>query len=80
MSLRKQLYILKKKQVSKSEKKNRVIARKSVVAAKKIHKGEKFTINNLAVKRPGNGLSPENIFKLLGKKSLSNYKKDDFIK
>lgn len=46
------------KKVSASEAKNMAIARKSIVAARDIKAGEVFTENNLAVKRPGNGISP----------------------
>ena len=47
-----------KKIVTKSEMINRNIIRKSIVASKKINKGEKFNINNITSKRPGNGISP----------------------
>lgn len=43
---------------SHSEIKNIPIARKSIVAKKSINKGERFTENNLTVKRPGTGISP----------------------
>ncbi len=46
------------KQVSPSEQKNMIVARKSIVAAKPISKGEPFTEDNITVKRPGNGISP----------------------
>ena len=70
----------KKKFVTKSEKKNRLIARRSIVANSNIQKGEKFSLQNLSIKRPGKGLEPKRIFNLLGKKSKKNYIKDDFIK
>tara|TARA_B100000401_G_scaffold172802_1_gene115772 strand:- start:680 stop:1687 length:1008 start_codon:yes stop_codon:yes gene_type:complete len=70
----------KKKFVTKSEKKNRLIARRSIVANSNIRKGEKFSLQNLSIKRPGKGLEPKRIFSLLGKKSKKNYLKDDFIK
>ena len=68
------------KKPSLSEKKNIKIARNSIVAAKYIKKGEKFTINNLAVKRPGNGISPMNFFKLIGKIARKNFDQDELIK
>ena len=43
---------------SLSEIKNIPIARKSIMAKKSINKGERFTENNLTVKRPGTGISP----------------------
>lgn len=69
-----------KKKVSKSEKKNLKIVRKSIVAVKDIKKGEVFTEYNLTSKRPGNGLSPFLIKKLVGTKSTKNYTKDQQIK
>ena len=67
------------KKPTKSEKKNIKIARKSIVAAKKINKGEKFTIKNLCIKRPGDGISPIYWYKIIGKISKKNYLKDDLI-
>ena len=67
------------KKPSSSEIKNIPIARKSIVAAKKIKKGEIFTIKNLTVKRPGTGLSPMLWDKILGKKSLKDYVEDQLI-
>ena len=46
------------KEISASERKNIAIARKSIVAARDIKKGETLTEENLTVKRPGTGLSP----------------------
>tara|TARA_B100001287_G_scaffold249107_1_gene228727 strand:+ start:748 stop:1749 length:1002 start_codon:yes stop_codon:yes gene_type:complete len=69
-----------KKIPTRSEKKNAKNNRKSVVAIKNISKNEKFTLNNLGIKRPGKGLKPEYIYKILNKKSKSNIKYDDIIK
>ena len=69
-----------RKKVSKSEKKNIKIVRKSIVASKNIKKGEIFTEHNLTSKRPGNGLSPFLIKKLIGIKSTKSYTKDQQIK
>ena len=55
------------KKVSKSEKKNIQIARNSIVAAKNIKKGERFTKENLSIKRPGNGISPMKLPLVIGK-------------
>ena len=70
----------KNKIITNSEKKNRAVARRSVVANLSINKGQKFTLENLAIKRPGKGLEPQKIFSLLGKKSKKNYRKNEFIK
>ena len=46
----------------------RKIARKSIVAKTKIKKGDIFSIENITAKRPGDGISPDNMEKLLGKR------------
>ena len=55
------------------------IARKSIVASKDICKGEIFTLKNITAKRPGTGMSPMFIPKIIGKKSKKNYKEDQLI-
>jgi N,N'-diacetyllegionaminate synthase len=67
------------KRASESEIKNKLIARKSLVAGSTIKKGEIFTLTNLKIKRPGNGLSPSKFYKLLGTRSKKNYNTDDQI-
>lgn len=67
------------KQPSPSEKKNIPIARKSIVAAKKIEKGEIFTSENLTVKRPGTGISPIRWDEMVGQYAERDYKADEFI-
>ena len=68
-----------KKKVTSSEKKNIFIARKSIVAKKKIFKGQLFSNKNLTTKRPGNKISASKWYKLIGKKASKNYFEDDFI-
>lgn len=63
-----------------SEIKNIEIARKSLVAKKKINPGEKFTKKNLTVKRPATGISPMKYWDFLGKKSKKKYDEDEIIK
>ena len=65
---------------TKSERANIVIARKSIVTIKKIKKGELFSQDNLAIKRPGNGMSPYLWDKVIGKKAKKNYSADIQIK
>lgn len=67
------------KKASKSEAKNKNIARKSIVAKIEIKKGDIFTENNLAIKRPGNGVSPMNWDSVLGKESQDDFSIDDLI-
>ena len=67
------------KKPSMSEIKNRDNIRKSIVASKEIHIGEKFDSENITFKRPGSGLSPMLIDQIIGKTSTREYKTDDFI-
>ena len=62
-----------------SEIKNKVIARKSLVAAKSIVKGEIFNHENLHAKRPGNGLSPYCYWELLNSTATISYQEGDII-
>jgi N,N'-diacetyllegionaminate synthase len=67
------------KQPSQAEKKNITIARKSIVAACDIKKGEVFTENNLTAKRPGNGISPMQWNNVLGKVAKRDFSEDEII-
>ena len=69
----------KKKLVSSSEKQNRKIIRRSLVAKKIINKGEIFSSQNLTSKRPFNGISPMDIEKVIGKKAKRMFLKDEKI-
>jgi len=68
------------KKPSPSELKNMRIARKSIVAACDIGKGELFTEENLTVKRPGTGISPMRWDEVIGKVAKMDYNIDDPIK
>lgn len=67
------------KKMTKSEKENIKIARKSLVAKIFIKKGEKFSEENLTTKRPGSGISAMLYDKFLGKIAKKNYEKDELI-
>ena len=67
------------KKPSPSELKNRPIARKSIVAAASIKKGETFTVMNITVKRPGTGISPMRWDEIIGSKAQKSYRRDDLI-
>lgn len=67
------------KTISESERKNIAVARKSIVAAKDIKAGEIFTENNLAVKRPGNGISPMDWENVIGKTAKKDFAEDELI-
>ena len=64
---------------SKSEMKNIPIARKSIVARKKIIKGEIYSYSNLTTKRPGTGISPMDFDQLINQKADRNYEADELI-
>jgi N,N'-diacetyllegionaminate synthase len=65
------------KEPSSSELKNIVIARKSIHIRNNIKAGHILNINDLIMKRPGDGISPMDIYKIVGKKILSDLKKED---
>lgn len=67
------------KRPAPSEIKNKIAARKSIVASKMIKAGEYFTIENLTVKRPGNGISPMFWNQVIGVKAKKDYQIDDLI-
>jgi N,N'-diacetyllegionaminate synthase len=67
------------KHVSASEAKNIEIARKSIVAAYAIRKGETYTEQNLTVKRPGNGISPMRWEEVIGKTANRDYQEEEMI-
>ena len=67
------------KKASKSEIKNITIVRKSIVAIKEIKKGEIFSTQNIAAKRPGNGISPMRWDEIIGEKAIKEFKPDDLI-
>ena len=68
------------KKVSSSERNNRYVVRKSVVAAVDIKKDERFTENNITIKRPGFGISPMKWDILLGRVAKKDFYRDEFIK
>ena len=67
------------KKPSESEKINIPIARKSIVAACNIKRGDQFTLENITVKRPGTGISPMQYEKLLGKRASKDFYPDELI-
>ena len=67
------------KEPSESEKKNIMIARKSIIAARDIKQGELFTEENLTVKRPGSGISPMRWNEVLGEKAKRDFMEDELI-
>lgn len=62
-----------------SEIKNKVVARKSIVAKRAIRKGETLTEENITTKRPGNGISPMKWFDVLGTVAVKDFEEDELI-
>lgn len=52
---------------------NRSVARRSLVAISAIYSGERFSEQNLGVKRPGNGIPPNEYWAYLGRKATRDY-------
>mgnify|MGYP001204321585 CR=1 FL=1 len=67
------------KRPSPSESKNKAIARKSLVAAIAIRAGESFTDTNLAVKRPGTGISPMRWYEVIARLAIRDFEADELI-
>ena len=64
---------------SLSEIKNKAVARKSIVAKFDIKAGEKFTEENITVKRPGTGISPMRWYDILGNSAIRDFHEDELI-
>lgn len=62
-----------------SELRNRPLVRKSLVAARRIPKGARFTSKNITSKRPESGQKPFQLWSLLGSKARRDYQKDEII-
>ena len=62
-----------------AEMKNISVARKSIVALKRIQKGEMLTEENITTKRPGNGVSAIRWPEVLGTKAIRDFEKDELI-
>ncbi len=69
----------KVKKPSPSEKQNMIAARKSIIANCAIKKGEKLSEDNLAIKRPGNGMSPMRWDEIVGSVAQRDYEVDELI-
>ena len=67
------------KRVTEIEKKNKLVARKSIVAKTAIKKGEMFTEDNITAKRPGSGLSPMKWNEVIGTNAIRDFEEDELI-
>ncbi len=64
---------------SRSEQPNMAIARKSIVARHAIKKGDLLSEKNVAVKRPGNGMSPMRWDAIIGTCATKDYEADELL-
>lgn len=67
------------KRPSDSERENRDVARKSIVAARAIARGEIFSDDNLTAKRPGTGISPMRWLDVVGRPAPRDFEPDEWI-
>ena len=67
------------KHATASETPNKDIARKSIVAARHIAKGETLSEDNITVKRPGNGISPMLWDSVIGTTAIRDFEYDELI-
>lgn len=67
------------KRPSPSEEKNRIIARKSLVAARAIRAGELFSPENVTAKRPAAGLSPMRWNEVMGRAAPRDFAEEELI-
>jgi N,N'-diacetyllegionaminate synthase len=62
-----------------SESRNMAVARKSLVAARTIRRGERFSETNVTAKRPGTGISPMRWDDVIGRTATRDFSVDDLI-
>lgn len=67
------------KRPTENEEKIKQVARKSIVAKEKISEGSVIDEDMLEIKRPGTGIKPKHLEKLIGKKVNCDIKKDELI-
>ncbi len=68
------------KNITSEEKNTAVALRRSLVASKDIFKGEVLKKSHISIKRPGNGLSVNNLKSIIGKKTKRKIRKDELFK
>lgn len=75
-----QAFGVEKKIVLKCEHKTRKLARRSIVASKPLFEGNKIKLSDINYKRPGTGISPKNLKKILNKTLKRNIEQDQIIR
>jgi sialic acid synthase SpsE len=69
----------KQKAITKGELAKRHLSQRSIVTRTKIGKGEVFTEENLTTKRPGYGLPPMLLTKILGHRAVHDIEEDEVL-
>ena len=67
------------RRLSENELAIKEVARKSIIVKTNIKKGEVLTEDNLTIKRPGNGIEPKFINKVLGKTVNKDLEADSIL-
>lgn len=67
------------KRPSAAERANAVVARRSVVAARRIARGERITADMLDTKRPADGVSPMRADEIVGRNAARDYQPDEAL-
>jgi N,N'-diacetyllegionaminate synthase len=67
------------KRLTPSEAKNKLVARKSLVASQAIKAGDVFSTQNITTKRPGTGISPMRWVEVIGRTALRDFSADELI-
>lgn len=67
------------KTASASERPNKAVARKSIIAKRNIVSGEVLSVENITTKRPGSGISPMRWNDVLGTKAIRDFVEDELI-
>lgn len=67
------------KRIMPSEISTKSVARKSIVAARKLHKGDVICQSDLNIKRPGNGLEPKYFYELIGKTVIREVEEEQLL-
>ena len=71
---------VKRKVINRSEKRNIKLVRRSIYSNIDIFKNTKINKKNIKIVRPGYGIPPNELSKVLGKLARKKIKKDSLIK
>lgn len=67
------------KRLTPSETRNKLVARKSLVASQAINAGEVFSVENVTAKRPGTGISPMRWDEVMGRTAPRDFSVDELV-